>query len=230
MRITRHKRQIFLFLVAILVPAGVLIGLAGRIVYQDRELAAKRAVDQRSAAVEQLRRELSSRLEAIKLQEINGLMRSADSTQVPGAENPAVVFTARLEGDRLLLPWEVPALAESAVFAKHRQEGEAQEFTRKDFAGAAAAYRLALASAHDPGESAEARLLLARALSKAGKTEEAYGVYETLLNDPSGARDEQGVGYRFYAAERLIAAQREPAAVMGSIRREINSERRLTLP
>ena len=71
MRITRHKRQIFLFLVAILVPAGVLIGLGGRILYQDRELAIKRAVDQRSAAVEQLRRELSSRLEAIKLQELN---------------------------------------------------------------------------------------------------------------------------------------------------------------
>src|SRR6202034_1497127 len=132
MRITRHKRQIFLFLVAILVPAGVVVGLAGRIVYQDRELAAKRAVDQRSAAVEQLRRELSSRLEAIRLQEINGLMRSADSTRVPGSENPAVVFTARLEGDRLLLPWEVPAPAESAAFSRHRQEGEAQEFTRKD--------------------------------------------------------------------------------------------------
>jgi signal transduction histidine kinase len=230
MRITRHKRQIFLFLVAILVPAGVLVGLAGRIVYQDRELAAKRAVDQRSAAVEQLRRELSSRLEAIKLQEINALMRSADSTRVPGAENPAVIFTARVEGDRLLLPWEVPAPAESAVFARHRQEGEAQEFTRRDVAGAASAYRLALASARGPGESAEARLLLARALSKAGKTEEAYAVYEVLLNDNSQARDEQGVAYRFYAAERLIAAQREPAAVMGSIRKEINSERRLTLP
>jgi signal transduction histidine kinase len=230
MRVSRHKRQIFLFLVAILVPAGVLIGLVGRIVYQDRELAAKRAVDQRSAAVEQLRRELSSRLEAIKLQEINGLMRSADSTRVPGAENPAVIFTARVEGDRLLLPWEVPAPEQSAVFARHRQEGEAQEFTRKDAAGAASAYRLALASARSPGESAEARLLLARALSKAGKMEEAYAVYEALLNDPSGARDEQGVGYRFYAAERLIAAQREPAAVLSLLRREINSDERLTLP
>jgi signal transduction histidine kinase len=230
MRITRHKRQIFLFLVAILVPAGVLVGLAGRIVYEDRELAAKRAVDQRSAAVEQLRRELSSRLEAIKLQEINGLMRSADSTRVPDSENPAVIFTARLEGDRLLLPWEVPAPAASALFARHRQEGEAQEFTGKDFAGAAAAYRLALASAHDPGESAEARLLLARALSKVGKTEEASAVYEALLHDPSHARDEQGVGYRIYAAERLIAAQREPAAVLSLLRKEINSERRLTLP
>src|SRR5580698_8018282 len=148
MRVSRHKRQIFLFLVAILVPAGVLVGLAGRILYQDRELAAKRAVDQRSAAVEQLRRELSSRLEAIKLQEINGLMRSADSTRMPGAENPAVIFTARLEGDRLLSPWEVSAPEQSAVFARHRQEGEAQEFTRKDDVGAASAYRLALAAAH----------------------------------------------------------------------------------
>ena len=114
MRVTRHKRQILLFLVAILVPAGVLVGLAGRIVYQDRELAAKRAVDQRSAVIEQLRRELSSHLEAIKLQEINALMRSADSTGA-SAENPAVLFTARLDGDRLLLPWEVPAPAESAA-------------------------------------------------------------------------------------------------------------------
>jgi hypothetical protein len=62
MLVNRHKRQILLFLVAILVPAGVLIGLAGRLVYQDRELAAKRAVDQRRAAVDQLRRELSARL------------------------------------------------------------------------------------------------------------------------------------------------------------------------
>jgi tetratricopeptide (TPR) repeat protein len=166
----------------------------------------------------------------IKLQEINALMRSADSTRGPGAENPAVIFTARLEGDRLLLPWEVPAPEQSAVFARHRQEGEAQEFTRRDVAGATSAYRLALASARSPGESAEARLLRARALYKTGKTEEAYALYEVLLNDPSGARDEQGVGYRFYAAERLIAAQREPAAVLSLLRREINSDERLTLP
>jgi len=62
MRLTRHKRRVFLFPAAILAPAGALIGLAGRLMYEGRELAAKRAVDQRRAAVEQLRRELSSRL------------------------------------------------------------------------------------------------------------------------------------------------------------------------
>jgi hypothetical protein len=45
MRVTRHKRQIFLFLAAILVPAAVLIVLAGRIMLQEQELASKRAAD-----------------------------------------------------------------------------------------------------------------------------------------------------------------------------------------
>jgi hypothetical protein len=76
MRVTRYKRQVFLFLAAILVPAAVLVGLASRILYQDRGLAAKRAADQRRIAVDQLRRELDGHLEAIKLQEINRLIRS----------------------------------------------------------------------------------------------------------------------------------------------------------
>jgi hypothetical protein len=106
MPVTRHKRQIFLFLVAILVPAGALIGLAGRLIYEDRELAAKRAIDQRRAAVDQLRRELSSRLEAIKLQEINRLIRPPDSNGTRAPENPATVLVASLDGDRLVFPRE----------------------------------------------------------------------------------------------------------------------------
>jgi tetratricopeptide (TPR) repeat protein len=101
---------------------------------------------------------------------------------------------------------------------------------KKDAAGAAAAYRLALASAGSPSEIAEGRLLLARALSKAGKPEEASRIYQVLLKAPPDARDEQGVGYRFYAGERLLAAGRERAAILSFFRREINGEGRLTLP
>jgi signal transduction histidine kinase len=229
MRVTRHKRQIFLFLAAILVPAGVLIGLAGRIMFQDLELAAKRAIDQRHAAVDQVRRELSSRLEAIKLQEINQFIRGP-SSETQDSDNPAVIFVGRLEGDRLILPLEVSPTPDSAEFARRRQEGEAQEFVKKNNAAAVAAYRLALASSRSPLESAEARLLLARALSKAGNTEEASQLYTALLNDPSGARDEQGVGFRFYAATRLLEMKRDPDAVSGLLRKEVDGETRLTLP
>jgi signal transduction histidine kinase len=228
MRVTRHKRQIFLFLAAILVPAALLIGLAVRILSQDGELATKRAADQRMAAVSQLRRELTASLEAIKLQEMNRQIRSPNQPQESG--NPAVVFTATLEGDRLVLPWEAAPPPDSAEFAKHRQEGEAQEFVKKDNAAAAAGYRLALAAARRPSESADARLRLARALFKAGNAEEASRVYQILLGDSSGARDEQGVAYGFYAAKRLMEMKREPDAVSKFVRKEVDGGARLTLP
>ncbi|HXM40044.1 MAG TPA: HAMP domain-containing sensor histidine kinase [Bryobacteraceae bacterium] len=230
MHVTRYKRQVFLFLAAILVPAAVLVGLASRILYQDRELAAKRAADQRRLAVDQLRRELDAHLEAIKLQEINRLIRSVNVSRSQDSDNPAVIFTASAQGDRLVFSWETAAAKDSPAFARHRREGEAQEFIKKDYAGAAAAYDLALAAASGPIQMAEARLLLARSLAKAGKPEEAAKLYQALLNAPPDARDEQGVGYRFYAADRLLAAGRETAAVLGFLRQETNGEGRLTLP
>ena len=233
MRVTRHKRQIVLFLVAILVPAGVLIGLAGRIVYQDRELAAKRAVDQRRAAVDQLRRELFSRLETIKLQEINRLMRSPNANGARGSQNPAVVFTARLVNDHPVFPWEVTTQPDEPIskeFAEHRHAGEAAEFIKKDYAAAAVSYRLALGSARYPREGSESRLLLARTLSKTGNTDEAFRQYRVLLNDSVEARDEQGVGFRFYAAERLLNSRREPYGVLTFLRKEANGDGLLTLP
>lgn len=94
-----YKRQILLFLSAILVPAGVLVGLSGRLLYQDRELSLKRSGDRHRASVEQLRRELAARLDAIRLQEINRQMRPTHADADRYSDNPAVVFTAVLRGD-----------------------------------------------------------------------------------------------------------------------------------
>ena len=230
MGISRHQRQVFLFLAAILAPAAVLVVLAGRMMVQDRELSAKHAADQRRIEVDQIRRELGARLEVIRQTEINRQMRPAGAIRTQDSASPAVVLSAAMDGDHVVLPWETPSPKESPAFARRRQEGEAAEFARKDDPGAAAAYRLALAAAGSPSESAEARLLLARSLSKSGKADEAFRLYRTLLDAPVEARDEQGVGYRFYAAERLLAAKREPASVAGFLRKTINREDRLTLP
>jgi len=239
MRVTRHRRQILLFLAAILLPATVLIGLAARLMYQDRELAAKRSVDQRRAAVDQLRRELTSRLDALKLEEINRLIRQSDAKSAGGSQNPAVIFTARLENDRLVLPWDLPwdAPAQtdtlgSQEFAQHIQAGETAELAKNDYAAAAAEYRQALANIRHPWEGAEARLRLARTLAKAGNSEEAARQYRALLDDPilarEKARDEQGVGYRFYAAERLLNYRKDPTASLSFLARELNGDEQLT--
>jgi signal transduction histidine kinase len=235
MLVNRHKRQILLFLVAILVPAGALILLAGRIIYQDRELAGKRLIDQRRAAVEQVCRELGSRLEAIKLHEINRLIRPPDAGGTRVAASPAVVFSAGFENDRVVLPWEAtPSDDSNSEFARHRQTGEALEFVQKNYAAAIEVYRTALVSARRGRESAEACLALARTLAKEGKIGEAMRQYRVLLDEPAQARDEQGVGYRFYAAERLLVAgpggRRDPDGVRTFLTNQIAGDGLLTLP
>src|SRR5580765_6974531 len=99
----RRKRQIFLLLSAILIPAAVLVTLAVRVVRQDAELADKRAADERRDALDQLRRELSARLQTIKLQEVNRLIGES-GLSIP-SDSP-IVFVTPFGEDRMVLPWE----------------------------------------------------------------------------------------------------------------------------
>src|SRR5437016_1636842 len=99
MQVGRHKRQVLLFVTAILLPTAVLPGLGARMIRQERELAGKRATDERREALLHLRRELTASLEAIKLQEINRLMRSPGGHWTPAPESPAVVLVSKIEGD-----------------------------------------------------------------------------------------------------------------------------------
>lgn len=133
----------------------------------------------------------------------------------------------------MVFPWEEPTSADESVsneFTRHRKAGETLEFIRKDYGAAAAAYRLALASARQPSESAEARLLLARASAKAGNPAAAFDQYRALLNAPAEARDDQRVGFRFYAADRLLAAAPDADDVRTFLRNQIQGDGRLTLP
>ncbi len=159
----RWKRQVLLFLLAILLPAGVLLTLAVRLVRQEAELASKRVDAARRDAAEELRRELSVRLDAIKL---------SFATESP--KNPAIVFIARLEQDRMVLPWEDrPARSRpSAAFTKLQREGELSEFQKNDPVAAAVSYKDASAAAKSSVERCQSSLRLGRVLYRnADKTE-----------------------------------------------------------
>src|SRR5580692_8866152 len=121
----KRRRQILLFLTAILLPAAVLVGLAVRVFRQETELADSRIATDRRDAVEQLRRELAARLEAIKLQELNRLTREPDPSANEGRTDSAIVFATSLDGSRLILPWESDRSSAKSTpqFAKLRQEG-----------------------------------------------------------------------------------------------------------
>ncbi|HEY2933362.1 MAG TPA: HAMP domain-containing sensor histidine kinase [Acidobacteriota bacterium] len=222
-RNARHKRQLLLFITAILLPAAVLIALAVQVLRQDTELSEKRALDDRQAARDQLRRELAARLEAVKLQEMNLRIQSPSVPTRRWAAISPIVLVAALEQDHMVFPWVsrirgcgIP----SPLFAQHRQKGEAEEFISKNSAAAVAAYRAALAAAHCPSEICEARLLLARNLIKMGMTDEGVAGYRVILNQCGAEFDEEGVPVRLYAAERLMQAGRESAAVQAALMEE----------
>ena len=208
-----HRKQILLFLAAVIVPSLVLVLLTLRIVRQEKELAEKRVVQERQRRATEIGQHLLIRLEKIKLEEANKpgppLVKLARS----GYKNPEVAFLALVNEGRLVLPWEYdPALNESSRllnrpdFSQKIRQAEKAEFEQKDPPLAAKIYRQVLMEAKDGVQREYARLLLARALAKSEKTDEALSHYRIILALPSQIADESGIPLYLYAAERLLGS------------------------
>src|SRR5262245_41889407 len=167
METRRRRRQILLLFFAIAIPAVVLITLAVRVVGQEVELSEKKLTDERRAALDQVRRELAARLQAIKLQEVNRLLGDAESAVKRVPESP-VVFVAQIEGGRMILPWAIRRVpsARNPDYDDARRDGESLEFTANDAERAVAAYRRALAAARTKQQECAAHLMEARATYK----------------------------------------------------------------
>jgi signal transduction histidine kinase len=205
------RKRLFLFiLIAILLPAAALIFFAWQLVRQDSELASSRAAQERLTAVEQLRRELLARLDAIRLQEINSIIRGTTVTARPA--DPSIVLVTTLNDDRMLLPWvSIPGPpGRTPQFARARQNAEKLEFRKNDFNGALVAYRQAWTVAKTLRERCETRLMAGRVLLKAERVEEAAGIYREMIQDCSDTADDFGIRFRLYAMERLITACKDP--------------------
>src|SRR5215468_6237786 len=129
----RRKRRIFILLSAIVVPSAVVILLVFRIVRQENELSERRSAEARHEALDQLRRELSARLQAIRLEEVNRLIGESGRRLPP--ESP-IVFVAPMAQDRMVLPWEDNrnSQAPSAELARMQAQGESLEFQHNDAA------------------------------------------------------------------------------------------------
>jgi signal transduction histidine kinase len=203
----RRKPQFGLFLIAIILSAAALSLLTFRYLRQDEELARQREPGQRLQEVEQAQRELAGNLEKIRLQEINRRVAALESPSTTLPADSAIVFATPLDRENFVLPWETTSTSAypSPGFVSNRDVGETREFVSKDFAGAAAAYRLALAGSRQPSEVCDSRLALARVLVKASKPQEALEAYREILRTCGSTVDEWGIPFALYAADRLVA-------------------------
>jgi len=230
-----HRKQILLFLLAVILPSLVLVVFTLRMISQEKELAQKRAVDERRRLASEIGQHLLVRLEKIKLQEssaaANWIQLSAKCDYV----NPEVVLIGLVERDRLLLPWEENQKSEefrralsSSNFSRRIQLAEKEEFAKKDFLRAAELYRQTVKTAQEPVQRGYARLLLARALAKMGRKKEALSHYRGILDLPSRVTDEYGIPLSLYAAGRLLDAGVGYGEVLECIRTELGAKRWLS--
>jgi signal transduction histidine kinase len=230
-----HRKQILLFLVAVILPSLVLVVFTLRMISQDRELAQKRMIDERRRVARELGQHLLVRIEKIKLQEVRAI---ANWTQPPASRdygNPEVVLVGMVDGNRLLLPWEsdqeteqVHRLLGRPDFAQEIQRAEKEEFSKREFPRAAELYREAMKTAEESAQIGYARLSLARALAKANRKKEALEHYRTILAQTSRVKDEYGVPLSLYAAGCMLDAGSDFEMVGERIRAELEARRWLS--
>jgi signal transduction histidine kinase len=199
----RRTRRTFLLLSAILIPTVVVVLLVVRVVHQETELAERRASEERRDALDQLRRELSARLQAVRLEEVNRLIGES-GTRVP-PDSP-IVFVAPMAQDRLILPWEdtgnrrPPSVGFSALQAR----GETLEFQVRNARAAVDVYHLAREAARTPFEGCAASLALGRAERAAAMAEAADSTDRATMRECANVSDEDGIPFGLYAAQRLV--------------------------
>lgn len=230
-----QRKQILLFLLAVLLPSLVLIVITVRLISQERELSQKRIADEHRRLARDIGQHLLVRLEKIKLQEANAALNWTRSEARPEYINPEVVLVCLIEEQKLTLPWEIiqtkrayQQTKESTHFSRIIQRGEKEEFENKSLARAAQFYRQALTTANEPVNKGYARLLLARALRKANQTKESLGHFREILTLPSRITDEYGIPLAFYAAGCMLEAGEGLDQVANRIQNELESKRWLS--
>ncbi len=107
----RHRRQILLFLLAVIIPSMVFVVISLRMIGQERELAEKRLSDDQHRHVSDVRQQLLTRLEKIKLKQVSALALTKQAV-ANLSETPEVVLVGWQEKNQLVLPWDENRAAE----------------------------------------------------------------------------------------------------------------------
>jgi signal transduction histidine kinase len=230
MKVEGHRKQVGLFLIAVLLPVILLVALTLRIVNQERELALKRVADDRRHMAAEIGRELTSRLDGLAQDEASALAGKPLGLARRDYVNPEVVLIARIDGARLILPWEPGPKAVSSMplendseYGRILRQAESAEFASKNCVLAAERYLRAAVAARLPVEEGYARLQRARALSKMKKERESLAEYEKVLSLPHEVIDEYGIPLSFYAFEPLLRAGSMSPRIVERIGRQLAS-------
>lgn len=201
-------RRLLLLLAVLIVPAAAVVALGVRTVSQERKLAAQRAVDERARTARGISSAFVAYMEGLRIR-AGAIVDSDALFETRDYGDPAIVLVTVAEGGELRLPWEGPsAKARTQRFSdvldddRTLRAGERRE-AEGNLARAIALYSSVVENPSDTVQEAYARLLLARALRAAGRSEEARLHDRFVLSLGPDISDEHGIPLALYAAERL---------------------------
>jgi signal transduction histidine kinase len=232
-----HRRQVLLFLAAILLPCAALAGLGLRLLVQERELDAARSGDERRRVTRQLRQELTTRLERTSLRQIAALAARPGLLQAREYDDPSVALVALVSGGQLILPWEHaerPAVSRNLLargaFAERLRQAERAEFADAEPARAVDLYRGAVNTADHPVQVASARLSLARVLVETGRESDGLAEYRNVVTASPDVVDAHGIPLSLYAARQLVKHGVTDLSALECVQRILAGERWLSPP
>ena len=220
-----------LLLTAVFIPYLVLAALSLRMIGQERQLEARRTVEERQRRLTLVGQQLLSLLENFKLRQLAQLPpRSQGTTPGPPVDR-SIAFVGPVRESRVRLPWDddpgarlFRGLVNEARFASQLGQAGAEE-RAAHYEKAEAIYSRAIEAARHPAQQAYARLLLAQGLEKAGrKPEERRRQYERVLELPLQHVDEYGVPLAFYAAPHLLGDDLRRQEILRAIRMAVERE------
>jgi signal transduction histidine kinase len=233
----QHRRWVSLLLLALLVPCGVLAFLSVRIIRQESELRQRRHIEEEEREAGRITGRLIGRLEQVRELELRAWADQAHSAAGRPYQHSATALVARVDGSRLIAPWEDDASTREFLeatreprFASRIRQGEQAELVERDPARASAAYREALRMSRRPEQRGQALVLLARALGKSSSRTSVAAVHAEILALPSDVIDDQGIPIRLYGASQLAKQPGHGEALVAALREIVAEPRWLSPP
>ncbi|MHC4995906.1 MAG: ATP-binding protein [Planctomycetota bacterium] len=225
-----RRRQFRLFLLAVVLPCTVLTALTWRLIGQQQELSEKRSAEERRRLVNGVGQMLLAQLEEIKLHEISARVNAGRPLNSLDYTSGHVFFVGLADENRLTLPWEDPETEprDDPTLLQTIRAAQEQEFVHKRYEQAGALYRECIAKTPAGAAQANARLLLARVLFKAGRRADGLEEYRRLAGVSPQTVDEHGVAYRLYAASQLTEKEGYSDEVTRAITGVLESQRWLS--
>lgn len=198
-------RQVFFFVLAVLLPSAALVLFGAGFLAQERQLADGRKAAERAAFARDTGRFLEDRLREVTTDATLKRSAGADSLRHPAGFG--VLWLGTYDGTRFTPAWLHLRRPEPLSWEPNEsaaEEAERLEFRDRNYAAAAERWLRLGRQAHDVRQKTVARLRGARALTKAGDLRAALGHAKGVLSADFAIQDENGVPIAYYAADLLL--------------------------